>query len=75
MSLDSSLKSGAGLARHRNVLTRTERLATMLANGRMEQDGAHILGMAKVSHRKLSVGKKTPKKTEETDDKKGKKKK
>ena len=75
MSLDSSLKSGAGLARHRNVLTRTERLAKMLDSGKMDEDRAHILGMAKVSHRKLSVGKKTPKKTEETDDKKGKKKK
>ena len=75
MSLDSSLKSGAGLARHRNVLTRTERLAKILESGKVDEGDAHILGMPKIGHRKLSVGKKTPKKTEETDDKKGKKKK
>lgn len=74
MSLDPSLKAAAGLARHRNVLTRTERLQMLLDNERMSKDSAHILGMPKVSNRKLVVGKKTPKKADDADDKKKKKK-
>ena len=62
MSLDSSLKSGAGLNRHRNVLNRTERLARLMSQGKMSDDNAHILGMPKVGHRKIAVGKKSGKK-------------
>ena len=62
MSLDSSLKSGAGLNRHRNVLNRTERLARMLGQGKMTEETAHILGMPKVGNRKVAVGKKSGKK-------------
>ena len=75
MSLDTSLKSGAGLARHRNVLTRTERLQRMLDTGKFDQDNAHIMGMVKVANRKLAVGKKPAKKPEAEADAKGKKKK
>ena len=62
MSLDSSLKSGAGLNRHRNVLNRTERLARMLGQGKVTDETAHILGMPKVGNRKIAVGKKSGKK-------------
>ena len=74
MSLDPSLKAAASLARHRNVLTRTERLQRLIDAGKTSADDANILGMPKVSNRKLVVGKKTPKKAEEGDDKKKKKK-
>lgn len=75
MSLDSSLKSGAGLARHRNVLTRAERLQRLLELGTIPSvDEASVLGMPKVSHRKMAIGKKQAKKPEAADDKKGKKK-
>jgi small basic protein (TIGR04137 family) len=65
MSLDRSLKSGAGLNRHRNVLTKTERLKRLLGAGAMKEDSAHILGMPKVANRKVAVGKKSGKKTDE----------
>ena|SRR5687768_9712441 len=65
MSLDSSLKTGAGLNRHRNVLTRSERLVRLLGQGRMKEDAASVMGMPKVGHRKISVGKKSGKKADE----------
>lgn len=64
MSLDSSLKSGAGLNRHRNVLTRSERLVRLLDQGRLTDASAHVLGLPKVANRKISVGKKASKKAE-----------
>jgi small basic protein (TIGR04137 family) len=76
MSLHTSLKAAGGLSRHRNVLTKSERLAKLLENGKMEADEKFVLGMPKTANRKLVVGKKTAKKPEEgEDDKKGKKKK
>ena len=74
MSLDASLKTGGGLIRHRNVLTRAERLQRMLDTGRVASaDEAGVLGMPKTSNRKVAIAKKTPKKPEAVDDKKGKK--
>ena len=70
MSLDPSLKAAAGLNRHRNVLTRAERMEKMLADGKATADDIDILGMPKVANRKLVVGKKTPKKTDDDDKKK-----
>lgn len=64
MSLDSSLKSGSGLGRHRNVLNRTERLQRLLATGKMTEEDASVMGMPKVGHRKIAVGKKQSKKPE-----------
>ena len=75
MSLDSSLKAGASLSRHRNVLTRTERLARLLDAADGADNEVGILGMKKISNRKITVGKKTPKKTEDEGDGKKKKKK
>lgn len=56
MSMDTSLKSKSTLARHRNVLSRTERIAVLKETGRWEEGKA--TGLPKVAHRKASVGKK-----------------
>ncbi len=56
MSMDSSLKSKSTLARHRNVLSRAERITMLKENGMWTEGKA--TGLPKVSHRKASVGKK-----------------
>jgi small basic protein (TIGR04137 family) len=56
MSMDSSLKSKSTLARHRNVLSRAERITVLKENGMWSEGKA--TGLPKVSHRKASVGKK-----------------
>ena len=66
MSVDRSLKSRNSLQRHRNVLTRAERLAKLLDEERWEEGRDPILGLPKVAHRKSTAGKKVKKeKTEE----------
>lgn len=62
MSLDKSLKSKNMLARHRNVLTRAERIETLKDAGNWPDD-ASPFGLPKVAHRKAAVGKKEKKKT------------
>lgn len=62
MSLDSSLRSAAGLTRHRNVLTRAERVAKLAAAGKFDMDKDTPLGMAKLANRKLVTGKSAKKK-------------
>lgn len=57
MSMDRSLRSKASLARHRNVLTRAERIETLKDLGKWEES-SRVLGMPKVAHRKAAVGKK-----------------
>ncbi len=51
MSLDRSLKSTNALERHRNVLTRAERLDLLADEDRWEE-GQSVFGLPKVSHRK-----------------------
>jgi len=66
MSLDKSLKSSAALSRHRNVLTRAERIQTLREESRWT-DGMEPYGLPKVAHRKAAVGGKSKKsKTAET---------
>lgn len=67
MSLDKSLKSKNLLQRHRNVLTRAERIEILKETDRWTEDSSP-LGLPKIVHRKAAVGKKdkTEKKTEET---------
>ena len=67
MSLDKSLKSKSALVRHRNVLTRAERIQHLRETGRWAE-GSSPLGLPKVAHRKAAVGKKdkAQKKTETT---------
>lgn len=71
MSIDRSLKTSGNLARHRNVLTRAERIAKLKDLDRWEEDRSP-LGLPKVANRNLKVGKKAKKK-EETEEKEKKK--
>lgn len=63
MSLDRSLKVGGGLSRHRNVLTRAERLAKLKDAERWQEDKS-VFGLPKVANRNVKVGKKAKKKDE-----------
>lgn len=65
MSMDSSLKSGGGMGRHRNVLTRAERIAQLAQKGEFSMDDGNPLGLRKVANRKLVAAKKGKKKTED----------
>lgn len=56
MSIDRSLRTQSSLTRHRNVLTRAERIQLLLESDWNESDGA--LGLPKVAHRKIKAGKK-----------------
>ena len=54
MSLDPSLKSASSLTRHRNVLTRAERL-DQLKEEEKWSEGKSPFGLPKVGHRKVAV--------------------
>src|ERR1700722_12628789 len=56
MSLDRSLKAANALIRHRNVLTRAERLDKLKEEDRWK-DGASVFGLPKVAHRKMAIAK------------------
>ena len=60
MSVDKTLKSKSTLERHRNVLTRAERIA-VLQEAERWTDGMSVFGLPKIAHRKVSVGKKDKK--------------
>ncbi|MCH7813434.1 MAG: small basic protein [Planctomycetes bacterium] len=66
MSLDKSLKSKSALARHRNVLTRAERIDRLKDEVRWEE-GTSPFGLPKIVNRKVSAGTKE-KKVKEGDD-------
>ena len=51
MSIDRSLKVRGALRRHRNVLTREERIKVLKTEERWE-DGDKVTGLPKVAHRK-----------------------
>jgi len=55
--MDRSLKSKTTLERHRNVLTRAERIVILKETGRWSE-GDRPMGIPKVAHRKAAVGKK-----------------
>ena len=57
MSLHRSLAHGDALVRHRNVLTRGERIARLEEEGRWKE-GDSILGLPKVRNIKILVKKK-----------------
>jgi len=54
MSLDKSLRSHGALERHRNVLTRAERIETLKDEEKWEDDQS-IFGLPKVPHRKVTT--------------------
>lgn len=57
MSIDPSLKLKNALERHRNVLTRAERLDVLKDEERWSE-GDPVMGLPKVGHRKSAAGKK-----------------
>jgi len=57
MSIDRSLKVKGALSRHRNVLTRAERIEQLKDEERWSE-GDPLLGLPKVSHRKSHAGRK-----------------
>jgi small basic protein (TIGR04137 family) len=60
MSIDRSLKLKNALIRHRNVLTRAERIERLKDEERWE-DNRSVFGLPKVIHRKSHAGKKAAK--------------
>ena len=64
MSIDKSLVTKGKLARHRNVLTRSERI-NYLANEGMWEDGRSVFGLPKVKTIKVKKKAKTKEKAEE----------
>jgi small basic protein (TIGR04137 family) len=64
MSLDPSLKSASSLTRHRNVLTRAERL-DQLKEQEKWTEGKSPFGLPKVGHRKAAIVKAEKVATEE----------
>ena len=57
MSIDPSLKNKGALSRHRNVLSRAERIE-FLKEENLWSEGDSLLGLVKVAHRKSRAGKK-----------------
>ena len=55
MSLHKTLKSKSALVRHRNVLSRAERIEKLKEEERWE-DGTAPFGLPKIAHRKVAVG-------------------
>ncbi len=60
MSIDRSLKVKGALSRHRNVLSRAERIEK-LAEEQQWSDQDSVFGLPKVAHRKSASGKKIAK--------------
>lgn len=60
MSVDRSLKVKGALSRHRNVLTRAERIEQLKDEERWSE-GDSLLGLPKVAHRKSHAGRKSSK--------------
>jgi len=58
MSIDPSLKLKNALVRHRNVLTRAERIEVLKDEERWNE-GDSVTGLPKVGHRKSVAGKKS----------------
>jgi len=57
MSLDRSLKIKGALSRHRNVLTRAERIEKLKEEERWSE-GESLFALPKVAHRKSHAGRK-----------------
>ncbi len=56
MSLDRSLRGANSLIRHRNVLTRAERLLKLTEDERWDESKS-VFGLPKVAHRKQELAK------------------
>lgn len=60
MSIDRTLKIKDALSRHRNVLSRAERIEQLKEEERWKQGGS-VIGLPKVAHRKSHSGRKSSK--------------
>ena len=58
MSIDRSLKVKGALTRHRNVLSRAERIEQLKEEERWDE-GDRLTGLPKVAHRKSHSGRKS----------------
>lgn len=61
MSIDRSLKVRGALSRHRNVLSRAERIDALKLLEKWSE-GDKVIGLVKVGHRKSHSGKKAAEK-------------
>lgn len=68
MSIHSSFRMGSTLTKHRNVLTRTERIEKLEAQGHWDGDKDSILGLPKVRSIKVAVKKKKKKEEAATEE-------
>ncbi len=66
MSIDRSLKIKGALTRHRNVLSRAERIDSLKEDERWDEGGP-VLGLPKVAHRKSHAGRKSAEKEAATE--------
>ncbi|MCK5172800.1 MAG: small basic protein [Planctomycetes bacterium] len=66
MSIDRSLKASGALSRHRNVLSRAERVEKLKEEERWI-DGESVTGLPKVAHRKSHSGRKSAEAKEEVE--------
>ena len=57
MSIDRSLRVKSALVRHRNVLSRAERIEQLKKDEKWAEDDS-VFGLPKVAHRKSHAGKK-----------------
>lgn len=57
MSIDRSLRPKGALVRHRNVLTRAERVERLKEEEKWSEGGV-VFGLPKVAHRKSHAGRK-----------------
>jgi small basic protein (TIGR04137 family) len=57
MSIDRTLKIKGALSRHRNVLTRAERIEKLQDEERWSEEQS-VLGLPKVAHRRSHAGRK-----------------
>ena len=64
MSIDPSLKIRGALERHRNVLSRAERVEKLMEEERWDEEQS-LFGLPKVAHRKSHAGRKAAKEEEE----------
>lgn len=62
MSIDRSLKTSGELGKHRNVLTRAERIEKLAAKGEFDMETSNPLGLVKVANRKVAARGKAKKK-------------
>lgn len=64
MSVHKSLRTGGSLAKHRNVLTRSERIKILEDGGGWREGANSVLGLRKVKSIKVAAKKKAAKKEE-----------